>query len=531
MLRNPPGRVCPVSVFFLKKTLSVLILCCQGLLLFPAPSEKAMAGSPKADIFTPRKGAVSQGILIVRTSDQAELFSQNPAVLYSPASVSKLVTAAAALHYFGPEHRFQTRLFHTGSRNKGRISGDLIIEGDGDPSFISEMLWKLATDLRHSGITEITGQLLIDNSLFGGSIRDELRLEGIKASSHAYDAPVTAFGINFNTLTLAIAPAEKAGQLARVQTDPYQFRGVPIDNQVRTVHPPARTNLRVTRVSLPNGHSRIVASGTISTEDSLQKIYRSVNDPVMSSGEIIRAFLLQQGITVDGKVSEISGVPEKARLLLAINGKSLGRIIRDMNLYSNNYISDVLVKRIGAHVTRNQKTTNAEQVVGTYSNGMTAIQSFLKDQVNISGPFEMVNGSGLTTNNRLSARQMTQLLSYLARRWDIFPEFIASLPLAGNSGSLESRFSSAQTSALAGKIRAKTGTLSEPYLVSSLAGYFHHERHGLLAFCIIQNSPKGKNKPGIPDLQESQELGLLKISRLLDQLSKNDDRLISADQG
>ena len=498
-----------------------------GLLLTDSSNLRALPASGTPGILR-APARVQQGLHFIRLSDQVELYGHNSNTLLNPASVTKLITAAAILHYFGPAHRFTTRILHTGTKKNGIISEDLIIDGDGDPMFVSETLWKLATDLRHSGIREIRGNLLICNSLFGGRIRDEIRLGGLKASNNAYDAPVTAFGVNFNTIALNVAPAQEPGLPALVGTDPYPIRGIQITNQVTTVGNNQNTRLLATRVSQPDGGSRLLIRGSIRLHDTLKKIYRSVNNPVLSSGEIVRAFLKENHIKIKGKVSEASSVLENARFLTSIPSETTGSIIKSMNLYSNNYISDVLIKRLGAEYANKKKAAlnsgtneNNKPEPGTYKNGMDAVEDFLKNTVGIRKPFQLENGSGLTTRNRLSAGQVTRLLSYLAKRWDIFPEFIASLPQSGITGSLESRFDSKATSPLKGLIRAKTGTLSQPYLVSSLAGYLQHEQHGLLAFCIIQNGKEDEKKLGMPDLHKSQELGLLKISQSLQNPNSN----------
>ena len=146
---------------------------------------------------------------------------------------------------------------------------------------------------------------------------------------------------------------------------------------------------------------------------------------------------------------------------------------------------------------------------------MNAINQFLKTQVGIRSKYHLENGSGLTIQNRLSAQQITQILLYMSKHWEVFPDFLASLPTAGETGTLEKRFKSLRTSPLRGQIRAKTGTLSDPYTVSSLAGFIHHKNHGLIAFSIIHNGKPGKKQPRILDLQEKQELDLLGLARYL----------------
>ncbi|NRA45352.1 MAG: D-alanyl-D-alanine carboxypeptidase/D-alanyl-D-alanine-endopeptidase [Oligoflexales bacterium] len=493
-------------------------LLTSAMFFIPIPSSgqtvAVASGSQKSRVdrlFRVRNSRLKQGIYIARVQDGKVIYKSQESELFSPASVTKLVTSAALLHYFGPTFRFKTKIGHSGSFTNGILKGNLIIEGDGDPSFVSETLWGVVADLKHMGLKEVSGNILINNSIFSGSIRDEIRNEGKNASNHAYDAPVTAFGVNFNTLAIAIFPGSRVGEKTRVELDPYPIGGVLIDNRIKTSRSNSRASYRVSRVSLAGGKSKIVLSGRIPLGYPLQKIYRSVNDPVLTSGEIFRRFLKEQGIVVKGTVTETTAHAEHT--LLTVPSKPIETIIRDLNIHSNNFIADVMVKRLGAQdLSKNYSAINSQ---GSYENGMKAITKFLSKDVGINTAFVLENGSGLTSQNRLSAEQVSKLLIYMAKRWDLFPEFLASLPTSGKTGTLEKRFQSAATTSLQGHIRAKTGTLTDPYTVSSLAGYVNHPKHGILAFTIIQNGKLGQRQPGILDLQESQEIGLLGVTRYL----------------
>jgi D-alanyl-D-alanine carboxypeptidase/D-alanyl-D-alanine-endopeptidase (penicillin-binding protein 4) len=106
----------------------------------------------------------------------------------------------------------------------------------------------------------------------------------------------------------------------------------------------------------------------------------------------------------------------------------------------------------------------------------------------------------------------------MERRLDLFPDFLASLPATGWEGTLKKRLLSGDSSDPhqgkgKGLIRAKTGTLSEPVIVASLAGYFRHPNHGLMAFCVIENGHPGGRQPNLGEIRDRQD-GFMK--RLLD---------------
>ena len=135
--------------------------------------------------------------------------------------------------------------------------------------------------------------------------------------------------------------------------------------------------------------------------------------------------------------------------------------------------------------------------------GAAFLSQFLKTRIDIKSKFTIENGSGLSLKNRLSADQLCNLLVYMQNHFEVFPEFLASLPSAGIDGTLKDRFKN--YSQLKGKVRAKTGTLTQPQSVSSLAGYLHHKTHGWVAFAIIENGQVGQKQPSIASMRNIQE--------------------------
>ncbi len=452
-----------------------------------------------------RGAKLSQSILVTRLSDGASLYEKNPDQLVSPASVTKVLTSAAVLARFSPVHTFKTPLYYTGARNNERVQGDLVVVGDGDPFIVSEKLWQLAADIRNLGIREFSGDLVIDNSLFDGESRDQGRQAGAKSTRNAYDAPVSAFGVNFNTFAVAVAPSDEVGRPAYVSLDPYPLRGVTIDNNVRTSKVNAARALEIRRVG-GSKDEQLTATGTIARGSAMYKVYRSVGDHVAASGEYVKAFLKSEGVIVRGGVRQ-GRKPEAATLLLTMDSYEMRRIVAGLNTFSNNYIADVLVKRLGAAFPLTGSPDASGQ--GTYANGLAVITDFLRKDVGIKSEFVLQNGSGLDTDNRVTARQINDVLAYVEKRMDIFPEFLASLPATGWDGTLKKRFGKGDTEELRGQVRAKSGTLSDPVAVAGLAGYFRHPKHGLVAFTILENGQPGNGQPAIGDLRQRQDQALV----------------------
>ena len=102
------------------------------------------------------------GMVAVDLNRGRTIFAYNADKLLNPASVVKLFTAAAALHYLKPEYRFEsTAWLQKGQLKSGILNGDLYIKGGGDPTLVTERLWLWVTEMYHLGLQEIKGDLVI----------------------------------------------------------------------------------------------------------------------------------------------------------------------------------------------------------------------------------------------------------------------------------------------------------------------------------------------------------------------------------
>jgi len=111
-----------------------------------------------AKCLDPNQTAVS----IVELPSGRVVYQKNPTQALLPASILKVVTTAAALHYLSPEYRFHTNALYNGGLTAGTLQGDLIIQGRGDPKLTPEKLWHIAHQLKNTGLKRITGRLIVD---------------------------------------------------------------------------------------------------------------------------------------------------------------------------------------------------------------------------------------------------------------------------------------------------------------------------------------------------------------------------------
>ena len=451
---------------------SLLTLICLGFMLglVELPKHQLAVGQYK----------VTHSIDVRRTIDGKPLYQHNHDQLLNPASLTKLATTAAVLAKWGATHKFTTQVYYTGTRSGSRIDGDLLLVGSGDPFIVSETMWTFVSHVKNAGIDTVNGKIRINNKLFKSNNR------AYANSNNAYDAPITPFGINFNTVTIRIAPATQVGKQAQVQQFPFSLPSVQIINKgVRTTN--KATSVRAFRSS-KNGKTIIQISGKISKHREPMLIYRSVANPQQVAAEYVQGFLAAWGIKVLNK--PVSSAASKPKHFYNIKGYPLSYIVKGLNTFSNNYIADMLIRKLG--------TTQANrQAQGA---GVKIVRDYLRSEVGIKSSFSLHNGSGLTLKNRLSAAQITQLLLHVAQQMRLFPDFIAALPANGLEGTVLGRMTSHE-----GMLRVKTGTLTNPRTVSGLAGYYRSKQHGLVAFTIMSNGIAGHAQPPLSTLRKQQD--------------------------
>lgn len=189
----------------------------------------------------------------------------------------------------------------------------------------------------------------------------------------------------------------------------------------------------------------------------------------IACGHLLKTTLTQKGIEVLGKI--ISGtVPSDANRVATHLSPPLADIIKLMNKPSDNWIAEMLFKTIGAEV---------KGVPGTWKKGREAVPEFLGEIMGEPPAHRFVDGSGLSRYNLLNAELLTKLLFYMYHNFELMPEFMVSLPIAGVDGTLRNRMQGMYAEKT---LRAKTGTLSG---VSALAGYTTTADGEVLAFGIL----------------------------------------------
>ncbi len=385
-----------------------------------------------------------------------------------PASVTKLVTAAVTLREFPPGTHFTTRLLGEGVQKGSMLEGNLILQGRGDPTFTSDKLYQLVNKLLRTGLREVRGDIVVDDSYF-----DDVRFDPSRDLEHvdnAYDAPVGAMSFNWNTVTFYVRPGAKAGQPARVLADPSSDY-IRIRGNVKTAGGKSAPRVGLRREKDPDFvGDTFVASGSIGERIHEMTAYKSITQPDLWAGAALKLFLQQQGIRVSGSVYR-GTAGKRARLIVQVEGKSVEEILYDMNKHSNNFVAEMLTKNLGARVRQ----------PGTMETGMERMRDYLRALGVPEQEFVLVNPSGLSSINRLSARALVRVLQDMHGNFQYQPEFIGSLPVAGVDGTLRKRL---RGSPARRWVRAKTGYIDG---ARTLAGFAGREDGSRVAFAFLHN--------------------------------------------
>ncbi len=414
------------------------------------------------------------GIHVVSVETGEEIYAKNADGLLNPASNMKLFTTAAALELLGPDFRFETEVYVDRPPDaNGVVHGNIYVKGKGDPTFVSERMHRLVTDLWHLGLRRVTGTIVVDDSYFD-DVREGPGWEQ-EHSDRAYVAPTGALSLNFNAVAIHVRPGRRPGLPAVVTVDPDSDYFV-VENRVRTVsarrrrrHIPASIGLGSRQKILVRGFEPVGRDGRV--------YYRRIDNPPLYFGHTFRAYLKRRGVRM-GRTVRKGVVPPEAHLLVRSYSETLASIVRKLNKVSNNHIAEMLLKTLGAEI---------EGTPGSWAGGVAAVEDFLEREVGIPrGSYVMKNGSGLNDTNRVSARQVTRLLRHMWHHFQVRPEFVSSLPIVGRDGTAAFRL---EDTVAAGVMRAKTGTLEN---VSALSGYVATAAGEVLAFSILVNDHPGR---------------------------------------
>ncbi len=399
----------------------------------------------------------------------------------NPASTMKLLTTLVALEELGPAYTWKTEAYASAPVQDGVLDGDLYIKGYGDPYLVIEHFWRFLRALRKGGLTEIRGDLVIDQDFFEPAPGQPTDFD--RRPHRAYNVQPQALLVNFQAVNFRFLPQPRQ-QRVQIVADPQPAQ-LAIDNRVRLTNGPCRGGARgvgmqvAERAGLVNEASfTMVFSGRYSVHCGDDDFYRVVAEPGNYIHGVFKTLWQEMGGRFVGGVREAL-VPDGATLLHSSISPPLSEIIRVVNKYSNNVMTRQLLLTLGAE---------KQGAPGTVEKGIEVIRAWLKQRDLEFAELVLENGSGLSREERISARHLGAVL-LAAWQSPYMPEFLASLPILSMDGTLKRR----SGGGLAGRAHLKTGSINN---VRAQAGIVLDERGRRMVVVVLHNATSADTAAG-----------------------------------
>jgi serine-type D-Ala-D-Ala carboxypeptidase/endopeptidase (penicillin-binding protein 4) len=523
-----------------------------------------------AALSSPSAQKASWGIWIADASTGETLYEQNADRLLAPASNLKLITTALAVASLPPDFRFRTTLEARGTLSAaGTLTGDLVLVGRGDPNLSNrkfpyagkveregppeKVLTELADAAVAHGLKEIRGDVAGDDSYFpfdpypaGWTVGDLY---------FGFGAPVSAIVLNDNVVSIEVSPGPQVGDPAALVVSPFAG-DPPFGYEVFTGAAGTPAKFAVVRQA---SAKTTLLRGSIPIGAPSVKLSLAMDDPAEYAARALKLLLEARGVHITGAARAIHGAPPKrgevpelpsvpaanrsdpgsqvapiapdapsdaspsaqnpatsatmpapaARSADNDNGAVLAEhqspplmeMIRVVNKVSENLHAEILLRTVAKEKTGS----------GTIDDGIKVAGDFLKSVGIAEVDVVQEDGSGLSPANLVTPRAFGNLLLWISHQpWA--NDFVATLPVAGVDGTLESRMKNSQATA---RIFAKTGSLEHVHTISGYATTVRGER---LVFSIMDSNDaeKGNDATAVIDalcVAMVEEIGPAKLTK------------------
>ncbi len=470
----------------MKKTIWTLIIC---LVHLTAVSQESYLDEL---LSVPALKHASVAVCIRDAESGLPVIEFNTRVSLKPASIMKLVSSAAAIELLGPEHRFSTITGYTGTLNKssGRLNGDIVIRGGGDPALGSprfpehygDPVVRWSSVIRAAGIKQVRGRVIADDTYFDYQpVPARWLWEDI---GNYYGAGAFGLALFDNTYEIHLNTSSVNSSPVIEKIVPEECRAELVNRLVAS----GTTDQGYVFAAPYSGIGWIEGSVPAGRENFVLKA--SIPDPPMLIAEMTDKRLKEAGIKIKGNPStaRIEPGPEYSEItpLDTIISPPLADLIEMLNKESVNLYAEHFVKELGK-VFLNEGTTES---------GTEIVMQFLNDSGIEAEGFFIEDGSGLSPVNAVTAAGMVDLLLYMRNKSKHYTWFYSSLPGAGKEGTLKSHFGDPLFDS---RLRAKSGSMAR---VRSYAGYLTTISGKELAFCIIINNFTGSSQETVRSIEE-----------------------------
>ena len=423
---------------------------------------------------------LSRGRLGIRVETQGEtaaertvLVSRESDQFFIPASSIKLLTTAAALEQLGPDFQVSTSVYGLLSlqSTNQNITPDLLVVGQGDPTFGEAQLTDLSRQLANQGITQVHQLWGFDRYFPGRAYHPNWEWEDVQAG---YGAPVNSLILNENALDLTLHPTT-VGQPLRVEwADPTQVDRWQVENFSQTVAAGEPSYADVGQDRL--GQLILQVFGVLSADYGPDPFAISISRPGEYFLQQFTQALNNQNITVNRASLTPRSRPVLGPELATVTSPPLSEWLPTINGNSNNLYAEALLKALGMANGAGENVTDDATVVGTQ-----VVKETLSKLGIDPDSYEIVDGSGLSRHNLATPKTFVDVLQMMAYhpQGELYRD---SLAVAGEAANLRWRF---QDTVVEGQLQGKTGYVSNN---ESLSGYLNPPNHPPVVFSIMMSN-------------------------------------------
>ncbi|MEM8555191.1 MAG: D-alanyl-D-alanine carboxypeptidase/D-alanyl-D-alanine-endopeptidase [Pseudomonadota bacterium] len=407
---------------------------------------------------------------VIDTANGERIAGRNAKTPMPPASTAKAITAAYALEYLGSDYRFTTSVMGTGALRDGRLEGDLVLAGGGDPLFDTSDMGGLIQKLRTLGLSEVTGRFLI----WDAALPYVEEIVPSQPDHLGYNPAVSGLNLNFNrvyfqwrkqgggyVLTMDARDGDLIPQVA-LATMSLSDRRAPVF-QVSLDRSKGREHWSVAQSALGASGSR----------------WLPVRNTKGYAAEVFSTLAAQAGIALPAPVY-VRNIPNGAVPLASHLSAPMDTIVRSMLRYSTNITAEV-VGLTASKARSSRMPTGLENSAHQMNQWAKGIGM---------GGTQFVDHSGLSDASRVTAQDMAQALARLGHNGPLRP-LLRQITLKTKSGAPEPF-----------GLQAKTGTLN---FVSALTGHIERPGKSPLVFAVMTADLNRRN--AIPKGQEDRPPG------------------------
>jgi len=436
------------------KILRTLLLFCISLPVFAQNTTVFRSKSYE-------HAAVSVCVLDLKSGKTVAQYNAEQSV--TPASVLKLVTTGAALKLLGPDFRFETKLYYSGTIENGILKGDLWIRGGGDPTlgtrqipgkpeaFLSD--WVDAVSA--AGIGRIEGRILAEASAFDDEGVSPFWLwEDI---GNYYATGIYGLNVFDNSFRLELKSGA-AGTKPEILSQNPLIPGLTIENHLLA----ANNDLDSAYLYGAPFQNEMRLFGTMPANRNSFTIRGQMPDPPTFLANRFKEELSGAGIVVDGVARStrlLSGESESLKTLIyRTYSAPLSKIVGIIHEKSDNFYTECLLRQLACRASNRPASAR---------DGIRVVKDFWQNNGLDISALSMYDACGLSPNDRVSASFLAQVLQNMSTD-DIFE---STLPLAGVEGTVASFL---KGTVLEGSVRLKSGSNQ---VVNSYAGYYRKNDH------------------------------------------------------